>query len=196
MGRPWRIEYEGALYHVLSRGNERRNIFFHDRDRSLFLGATGEMARRFQVEVLAYVLMDNHYHLLLRTLRANLSQAMQWLGLTYTRRFNLDHSRSGHLFQGRFKSMLVQEDSYLMELSCYIHRNPLRAKVVERLGDYPWSSYRAYAYGKSAPEWLSMELILGQLPGRDRHRAYRQKVQEYAGEEGRLWEDFRHGLVL
>lgn len=196
MGRPWRIEYEGALYHVLSRGNERRNIFAHDQDRSRFLGATGEMARRFQIEIFAYVLMANHYHLLLRTLRANLSQAMQWLGVTYTRRFNLEHSRSGHLFQGRFQSMLVQDDAYLLELSCYIHRNPLRAKAIERLVDYPWSSYRAYAYGKSTPEWLSMELILGQMPGSDPHRAYREKVQEYSEEEASLWEDFHHGLVL
>src|SRR5512136_907713 len=131
MARPWRIEYEGALYHVLSRGNERRNIFVQDPDRSRFLSAMAEMARRFQIEIFAYVLMANHYHLLLRTLRANLSPAMQWLGVTYTRRFNLEHARSGHLFQGRFHSMLVQDDAYLMELSCYIHRNPLRAKVVE-----------------------------------------------------------------
>ncbi|MBW1995287.1 MAG: transposase, partial [Deltaproteobacteria bacterium] len=108
MARAWRIEFEGALYHVLSRGNERRDIFFCDHDRRMFLSTLGEMADRFAIEPCAYVLMNNHYHLLLHTLRANLSKAMQWFGVTYTNRFNARHSRSGHLFQGRFKSMVVQ----------------------------------------------------------------------------------------
>ena len=113
MARPWRIEYEGAFYHVMSRGNERRPIFPDDEDRSSFLSALGEMAARFEVEIFAYVLMDNHYHLLLRTPRSNLSRSMQWLGTTYTRRYNVKHHRSGHLFQGRFKNMLVQDESHL-----------------------------------------------------------------------------------
>jgi len=197
MTRAWRIEYEGALYHVLSRGNERRDIFFADEDRRRFLDALGDMAQRFEIEVFAYVLMDNHYHLLLRTLRANLSRAMQWLGVTYTNRFNARHSRSGHLFQGRFKNMLVQNDAYLLQLSYYIHRNPLRAKMVERLADHHWSSYRAYAYGQQAPEWLNTELILSQLVNaEDRHKAYRENTQKYAKEESRLWEDLRHGFIL
>ncbi|MBI4765335.1 MAG: transposase [Deltaproteobacteria bacterium] len=196
MTRPWRIEYDGAIYHVLSRGNERRDIFYDEQDRDIFLALLGEISRRFEIEVFAYVLMDNHYHLLLRIHQANLSKAMQWLGVTYTRRFNLKHCRSGHLFQGRFKSMLIENDAYLMQLSCYIHRNPLRAGLVNRLADYSWSSYPAYAYGKSSPLRLSMEMILGQFAVRDKHRAYRVKVQGYASEESRLWEDFRHGLVL
>jgi REP element-mobilizing transposase RayT len=197
MGRAWRIEFEGALYHVLSRGNERREIFFEGDDRRRFLEAIGEMAQRFEIDLFAYVLMDNHYHLLLRTRRANLSRAMQWLGVTYTNRFNARHSRSGHLFQGRFKSMLVQNDAYLMRLSYYIHRNPLRAGMVERLADYRWSSYRAYAYGKPAAEWLNTEVILCQLVNtEDPHKAYRENVRKYAGEEGRLWEDLRHGFIL
>ena len=152
MARAWRIAYEGALYHVLSRGNERRDIFLDDEDRRLFLTGLAEAGERFAVDVFAYVLMGTHYHLLLRTRRANLSKAMQWLGLSYTTRFNFKQSRSGHLFQGRFKSMLVQNDAYLLQLSYYIHRNPLRAGMVERLADYRWSSYRAYAYEKRAPE--------------------------------------------
>ena len=143
MARAWRIEFEGALYHVVSRGNERRDIFFNDDDRRLFLDTLGEMARRFEMELFAYVLMNNHYHLLLSTRRANLSRAMQWFGVTYTNRFNAINSRIGHLFQGRFKSMLVQNDAYLMRLSLYIHRNPLRAGIVNRLADYRWSSYRS-----------------------------------------------------
>ena len=113
MARAWRIEYEGALYHVLSRGNERCHIVVDDKDRNLFLDTVGEMSQRFEVDICAYVLMDNHYHLLIRTKRANLSKSMQWLGATYTRRFNLRYFRSGHLFQGRFKYMLVQNDAYL-----------------------------------------------------------------------------------
>jgi REP element-mobilizing transposase RayT len=196
MARAWRIEYPGALYHVLSRGNERRDIFFDDRDRHLFLTTLGEMSQRFGVEIFAYALMPNHYHLLMRTHRPNLSRSMHWFGVTYTNRLNARHNRTGHLFQGRFKSILVENDAYLIQLSCYIHRNPLRAGMVERLADYPWSSYLAYAYGLKPPEWLSTELILSSFGGRSKHLAYRQKVRAYAREEKSLWEDFRHGLFL
>ena len=119
---------------------------------------------------------------------------MQWLGATYTRRFNNRHMRSGHLFQGRFKNIIVQNDAYLTQLSCYIHRNPARAGIVKRLADYKWSSYPAYAYGKTHPDWLNLDLILSQFGSTDRNRLYREKVQRYAKEEKRLWEDFRHGL--
>ncbi len=112
MGRAWRIEYEGALYHILSRGNEQKDIFYDDPDRVVFLKTIGEMSERFEIDVFAYVLMGNHYHLLLKTNRSNLSKSMQWLGVTYTRRFNLGHLRSGHLFQGRFKSIIVQNDAF------------------------------------------------------------------------------------
>ena len=155
MGRAWRIEYEGALYHILSRGNEQGNIFYDNTDRWRFLDTIGDLSERLAVDIFAYVLMDNHYHLLLKTRRANLSKAMQWFGTTYTRRFNNRHNRSGHLFQGRFKSIIIENDAYLMQLSCYIHRNPLRAGIVKRLADYRWSSYLAYGYGKSRPDWLS-----------------------------------------
>ncbi len=114
MGRAWRIEYEGALYHILSRGNEQNDIFYNDQDRLLFLETIGEMCERFEIDIFAYVLMGNH--LLLRTKRASLSRSMQWLGVTYTRRFNLRHFRSGHLFQGRFKSIIVQNDYRVKEI--------------------------------------------------------------------------------
>ena len=196
MGRAWRIEYKGALYHVLSRGNERKAIFYDDQDRVLFLKTLGEMSERFEIDVFVYVLMDNHYHLLFKTHRANLSKSMQWLGVTYTRRFNLRHCRSGHLFQGRFKSLIVQNNGYLMQLSCYIHRNPLRAGIVRRLVDYRWSSYKVYAYGAKAHEWLITKPIFSQLTGKDKPKVYREKVQRYAKEEQKLWEDLRHGLVM
>ncbi len=196
MARPWRIHYEDAYYHVLSRGNEGRAIFYDDQDRRIFLETLGGAGDRFGAEIFAFVLMTNHYHLLLQTPGANLSRVMQWFGVTYTRRFNNRHSRAGHLFQGRFKSMVVENDAYVVELSCYIHRNPLRAGMVERLIDYPWSSYPVYAYGRKGPEWLKTDLILGYFTGEDSRKAYRDKVQAYAGEEKQLWEDFRHGLIL
>jgi putative transposase len=197
MGRAWRIEFEGALYHVLSRGNERREIFFGDDDRRLFMDTVGDMADRFEIELYAYVLMNNHYHLLFRTRRANLSRAMQWFGVTYTNRFNARNSRSGHLFQGRFKCMLVENDAYLMRLSLYIHRNPLRAGIVTRLVDHRWSSYGAYGYGEKRPAWLKTDLLLAQFRNsQDRHVAYREELQRYSEEEKRIWEDLRHGFIL
>lgn len=197
MARAWRIEYEGALYHVLSRGNEQGPIVLADDDRILFLKTLGEMSERFQVDVCAYVLMDNHYHLLLRTNRDNLSKSMQWFGATYTKRFNIRHSRSGHLFQGRFKNMLIQNDAYLLQLSYYIHRNPLRAGMVKRLSTHRWSSYRAYAYGKNKQPWLNTDVILSQLVNvEDAHKTYRQNAQKYAKEEDWVWEDLRHGMFL
>jgi len=197
MARAWRIEYEGALYHVLSRGNQKQDIVITDDDRKLFLATVGEMAERFEIDVFAYVLMDNHYHLLFRTNRANLCRSMQWFGATYTKRFNLRRNRSGHLFQGRYKNMLVQNDAYLLQLSYYIHRNPLRAGMVKRLADYKWSSYKAYAYGKSYQNWLNTKVILTQYKSvKDQHQAYRESVQKYAKEEQRLWEDLRHGIFI
>ena len=168
-----------------------------EKDRNSFLDAVGEMSERFDIDVFAYVLMDNHYHLLVRTRRANLKKAMQWFGTTYTQRFNRRHFRSGHLFQGRYKSIIIQNDAYLLQLSYYIHRNPLRAGIVKRLAGYRWSSYNVYAYGRKVPKWLSTELILSQFAGaQDSHRSYREKVQKYASEEKRILEDLRHGLIL
>ena len=196
MVRQWRIEFEGAYYHILSRGNERRNIFSDNDDRVSFLETLGKMSDRFEVEVYAYVLMDNHYHLLLKTNNPNISKSMQWFGTTYTRQYNVKHKRNGHLFQGRFKSFLIENDEYLMHLSCYIHRNPLRAGIVRRLAGYPWSSYSIYAYGKKSPEWLLTKPILSLLDTKNKHLAYRKIVQSYSREETKIWEDFRHGLFL
>jgi putative transposase len=196
MARPWRIQYKDAYYHVLSRGNEGLDICYDDQDRKIFLETLGEVSDRFGAAIYAFVLMTNHYHLLVQTPGANLSRVMQWFGVTYTRRFNNRHSRTGHLFQGRFKSILVENDAYVVELSCYIHRNPLRVGMVKRLVDYPWSSYPVYAYGRKGPEWLKTDLILGYFSGEDPRKAYRKKVQAYAGEEKGLWEDFRHGVIL
>lgn len=196
MARQWRIEYSGALYHVLSRGNERRDIVFDDEDRASFLKTLGEMCERFDIEMYAFVLMDNHYHLLLKTKRPNLSKSMQWFGVSYTRRFNVRHTRTGHLFQGRFKAFLIENDTYLLRLSCYIHRNPLRAGIVRRLRDYQWSSYPFYAYRKNPPQWLNVDTILSQFSVKDKNKAYRKEVQRYAREKKSIWEEVKHGLFM
>ena len=180
----------------MSRGNDGQDIYLNDDDRKLFLETISEMSERFEVDIFTYVLMSNHYHLLVRTNRANLKKAMQWFGTTYTRRFNNRNCKKGHLFQGRYKSILVQNDAYLMQLSCYIHRNPLRAGIVKRLIDYKWSSYPIYAYAKKGPDWLSTKVILSYFKGADKHKQYREKVQKYAEEEKRLLEDIHHGMIL
>ncbi len=195
MARQWRIEYPNALYHVMSRGNGGQDIFFSDHDRQLFLSLLQDLPERYNIQIHAYVLMSNHYHLLVKTIEPNLSMAMQWFGTSYTRKFNLANQTGGHLFQGRFKSIIVQNDAYLLRLSCYIHRNPLRACIVKRLADYPWSSYRYYAYKKTAPAWLTTDSILSQVSSDDRRRAYRMKTQNYSDEKNSIWEDVKHGLI-
>jgi REP element-mobilizing transposase RayT len=181
----------------MSRGNLKADIFYDDVDRKMMLDAIGEFSDRFEIDIFAYVLMNNHYHLLVRTNLANLKKAMHWLGTTYTQRFNFRHDRNGHLFQGRYKSIIVENDTYLIQLSYYIHRNPLRASMVKRLADYRWSSYRFYAYGRKAPEWLSTDLILSQHQAfEDPYKSYRVKARQYAKEGDELWEDFRYGLAL
>ncbi len=195
MARQWRIEYPGALYHVLSRGNNGQDIFVSDEDRKLFLAILKEFSGRFNIEVYAYVLMGNHYHLLLKTIDANLSRAMQWFGTSYTRKFNINTGRGGHLFQGRFKSIIVENDTYLLRLSYYIHRNPLRAGIVSRLADYHWSSYRFYAYQKKPPAWVKTKALLDQFSNDERHKAYRTKAQQYSDEKGKIWEDVKHGFI-
>ncbi len=197
MARQWRIEYPGAFYHILSRGNEQQEIFRSDDDREMFLDLIGAFSDRFQIDMLAYVLMGNHYHFLLKTPKGNLSKSMQWLGTAYTRKFNNRLGRNGHLFQGRYKSILVENESYLMRLSCYIHRNPLRAGIVNRLANYPWSSYLSYAYARKTPEWLKTDLILNLMSQKaDANQQYRNMVQAYSDELGSIWEDVQHGLIF
>lgn len=196
MARQLRIEYTGACYHVLSRGNAGCDIFRSDDDRQDFLMLLKEMSDRFDIEVHAYVLMTNHYHLLIRSRRPNLSKSMQWLGTAYTRRFNLRHSLFGHLFQGRFKSIIVENDAFLLQLSYYIHRNPLRAGMVKRLSDYKWSSYHYYAYKKNRSELIETDLILSVISTKDRNKTYREEVQRYSDEKNQVWEDVKYGLIF
>jgi len=180
MSRPLRIEVEGGFYHITARGNEKRPIFRIEPDFLRFVSRFERIYERYGVVIHAYVLMTNHYHLLLETPRANLSTALHDLNTAYTNYFNRRHDRVGHLFQGRYRSIIVEKDPYLLELSRYIHLNPVRAGMVKRPEAYRWSSYPKYLSSGSCPEWLRKEDILGQMdksPVKGR-RKYRQFVEE------------------
>ena len=160
MPRPPRIDYEGAWHHVMNRGRNREIIFRNDDDLLAFLDELQRVVGRFGVEVHAYSLMPNHYHLLVRSVHGNLSDAMQRLGSDYSRRFNLRHGGDGSVFRGRFKSELVEEARYLKYLIAYIHLNPLRANLVTRIdSDYAWTSHRAYMKRDKAPSWLTRKFF-------------------------------------
>jgi len=183
MSRPLRIEYEGAIYHVTSRGNARADIYLSDDDRILFLEVLAHVVERFDWVCHAYCLMDNHYHLMVETPQANLSQGMRQLNGMYTQRFNREHNRVGHVFQGRFKSIVVDKDAYLLELSRYIVRNPVAADMVKHAKDWAWSSYRATAGMIKSPSFLTVNWLLEQF-GNDQSRAlnaYRKYVNKTDG---------------
>jgi putative transposase len=206
MARPLRIETPGGWYHVIARGNERKAIYRDHRDRRHFLGLLAEIVARYRVRLHCFVLMDNHYHLLLELSEANLSRAVQWLNVSYSVWFNRRHGRSGHLFQGRFKSVVVSPEEWAWELSRYLHLNPIRiqrlgmsktdrpgqraglspapdgAQVRERLArlrQYRWSSYRCYLGLEPALAWLECQTVLGLGGGREteRRRRYREYVE-------------------
>lgn len=143
MSRPLRIEFSGALYHVMARGNAREAVFRDDADRRAFCVGLERACERFQWRLWAYCLMDNHYHLLVETLQPTLSRGMREVNGVYTQAFNRRHGRVGHMLQGRYKALLVDKDNYLLELSRYIVLNPVRARMFQTAGDWPWSSYQA-----------------------------------------------------
>lgn len=167
MARPLRIEFPGATYHVTSRGNRREPIFVDDEDRELFLATLGRALQRMDASVLAYCLMGNHYHLVLCTRRANLSALMRQINGVYTQAVNRRHATTGHVFQGRFKAILVDRDAYLLELLRYVELNPVRAQMVAAAGDWEWSSYRAHAGQVTAPAWLDSDTAFSAVLGRD-----------------------------
>lgn len=162
MARPLRVELAGAVYHVIARGNERKAVFRDERDREMYLDRLANCRERFQFAILAYCLMNNHIHLAIQRGPLPLSRAMLALHSFYAQRFNLRHRRVGHLFQGRYKAFLVQDESYLFALLRYIHLNPVRARVVDRPEFYRWSSDRHYRHGRG-PGWLDMDLVLARL---------------------------------
>ena len=197
MVRPLRIEFPGAVYHVTSRGNARMPIFEDDGDRVEFLSVLERVLVRCNWLLHAYCLMSNHYHLMLETPETKLSAGMRQLNGVYTQRFNRRHRRAGHVFQGRFKAIVVDRDSYLLELSRYVVLNPVRARMVRRAQDYKWSSFRATAGLDPVPEYLTCDWILSQF---GRHRAVAQKRYRTFVAEGvkapSPWEQLKAQMIL
>jgi putative transposase len=189
MSRPLRLEHPGAAWHITVRGNERRPIFRSDPDRRLYLALLASAAKRFRWSIRSWVLMTNHVHLVLVTPEPTLSRGMHWLNGTYARLFNLRHQRVGHLFQGRFKAILIDEQAYLHEVLRYTVLNPVRAGMVEHPADYRWSSYRALAGLEKIPEWLDAEwlLQLDKDPARCRE-IYRDFVAEKLTSRESIWD--------
>ena len=197
MARPIRIEYAGALYHVTSRGDRRENIYLDDKDRMDWLSVLAQTCQRFNWIIHAYCQMTNHYHLLVETIDGNLSKGMRQLNGVYTQHFNRHHLQVGHLYQGRYKAILVQKNSHLLELSRYIVLNPIRAGIVKNLIQWPWGSYPATMGAVVEPEWLDTDWLLSQF-GKHRKSAraqYHKFIVQGIGEPSPL-ESTRHQLLL
>jgi putative transposase len=197
MSRPLRIELAGRLYHVTSRGDRREAIYRDDQDRSAWLAVLGEVCSRFNWRCHPFCEMTNHYHFVVETSDANLSKGMRQLNSVYTQMTNRRHGLVGHLFQGRFKAILVERDTYLLELARYVVVNPVRAAMVPAAGDWPWSSYRAMVGQEPAPVWLETDWILGQF-AEERIRAqtgFAAFVREGIRQPS-IWEGLRHQVFL
>lgn len=200
MGRPRRLEYPGAFYHVMSRGNGGQAVYKMQRDFASFLIFLGEACERYGLLVHSFCLMTNHYHLLIETPHGNLSAAMHWLNSSYVKKFNRQHQQQGHLFRGRYKSLLVDADAYLTWLSRYIHLNPVRGRMTAAPAEYRWSSYRSFVDRARIPEWLQTGLVLsrfGRLRGaaQDAYRRFVEGTPEGAP-DAHIARCLREGEVL
>lgn len=198
MARPLRIEYEGALYHITARGNERNPIYREEGDYHRFLELLSELPQRYGVLIHGYILMKNHYHFLIETPKGNIIKVMHYLNATYTGYFNKKYKRVGHLFQGRYKGFLIEKERYLLSVSRYIHLNPVRALIVKKPEEYRWSSYPAYIGRGKENKWLTCSWVLGQYSS-DKGKARRQ-YNAYIGEGLTLKENpfkaLKAGLIL
>lgn len=190
MARPLRIDYPGSLWHITARGNEQRTTFTDDVDRIRFLELLERTVQRFGLRLFAYVLMSNHYHLLVERGQSTLSESMHWLNGTYAGWFNRRHDRTGHLFQGRFGGFLIDREAYFQEVLRYVVLNPVRAGMVRDPGDYRWSSYRATAGQCDAPEWLATDRALDAFGPTERaaRREYIRFVRAAIDARERLWD--------
>jgi len=200
MARPLRIEYEGAFYHITARGNERNTIFYEKTDYERFKSYLKEAQERYGYVLHCYVLMSNHYHLLIETPQGNMRQVMHYVNASYTNYLNKKRGRSGHLLQGRYKAILIDHNTYLLELSRYVHLNPVRAHLVERPEDYAYSSYRSFISRQGEREAIvSPDLIWGMISKdrKDAARRYRAFVELAIGKEIKSpFRDVYGGVIL
>ena len=199
MSRPLRLEFSGALYHVTSRGDRREDIYHDDVDRALWLDTLAQCCERFNWAIHAWCQMSNHYHLVIETAEGNLSAGMRQLNGVYTQAHNRRHQRVGHVFQGRYKAILVDRDSYLLELLRYVVLNPVRARMVARAQDWAWSSYPAMIGAKPVPAWLNSDWGLSQFgTQRSRQRArYEEFVQQgIDGPSASVWQGLKGQVFL
>jgi REP element-mobilizing transposase RayT len=197
MARPMRIEYPGAVYHITSRGNERKPIFKDNKDRRIFLEIVQKTNYRYNFICHAYCLMGNHYHLLIETPDGNLSKGMRQLNGVYTQAFNRRHKTVGHVFQGRYKAILIQKETHLLEVCRYVVLNPIRANMVKHPEEWKWSSYQATARKRKPHPCLKPDWILGQFA--NNQRAAKQKYREFvkAGIAGKnIWKDIKGQSLL
>jgi len=164
MSRPLRIEYPGAFYHIMNRGRARHRIYRNQADYQRFIHLLSETCAMWAIRVHVYSLMPNHYHLLMETPRGNVSRAMRHLDGVYTQRYNRAHGSDGTLFRGRYKAILIDKDSYLLQVVRYIHLNPIQAKIVREPGDHPWTSHRYYTGKGGGPVGLVMAEVFGPIP--------------------------------
>jgi REP element-mobilizing transposase RayT len=197
MSRPLRIEYPDAVYHVTSRGNSRNDIFHSDSNREAFLRILADVVHRFNWLCHAYCLMDNHYHLLIETPEGNLSAGMRQLNGVYTQKYNWLNQKTGHVFQGRYKAILVERDNYLLELCRYVVLNPVRAGLRKKPEQWSWSSYRFTAGMKKPPEYLTTDWILGLFHRKtsEAQKLYRRFVKERKGLKS-PWEELQGQILL
>lgn len=194
MSRPLRIEYKDAIYHVMNRGLTRQSIFLTDEDYEKFLNVIAEAHSHWQIQVYAYCMMRNHYHLCLGTPEGNISRVMRHIDGVYTQRFNRAHGKDGPLCRGRYKAIIVDEEAYLGSVVRYIHLNPLKAQVVKEPQEYLWSSHRVYLNPDKGPQWLKVDKLLESFEGSKGFQAY---VMEGNDEEiERFYGGKKQGVIL
>jgi len=197
MSRPLRLEFSGAFYHITSRGDGREAIYLSEDDFHAFISLLGEVCGTYNWRCHAYCLMTNHYHLMIETPDANLSQGMRQLNGVYTQGFNRRHKRVGHVFQGRYKGILVDADAYLMELSRYVVLNPVRARMVKAAGEWRWSSYHCMIGKQECPAWLELDYVLSRFSN-SRQQAQMQYIEyvSVANNQSNIWKNLRNQIYL
>lgn len=197
MARPLRIEFEGAVYHITSRGNAKKDIFEDDSDREIFLKILGDVVKRYNWLCHAYCLMDNHYHLLVETPEGNLSKGMRQLNGLYTQRYNQRHGRTGHVFQGRYKAILIDKENYLLMVSRYVLLNPVRAMLIQKPDEWRWSSYSATVGIEEPLEYLTIDWILSRFGNNKVEAELRYKEFVNNGiEEESPWKKLQGQILL